>query len=300
MNLHTDRELFTDIYVSTAEALRIDNPGIVEKDYYVTLFLKKITQLQPNIIFKGGTSLSKCYKAIQRFSEDIDLSMDTDPTQGQRKELKSSIVSIIDEYSFSLLNPEEIRSRRDYNRYVIDFGSTRAYQPINQHLIVETTVFIKSFPNNTMNASSMIYDFLKERGNTAEIAQFGLEPFPLQVLSIEGSFIDKVFALGDYYLSGAVETHSRHIYDLYKLLPKITFNTEFRALVSDIRKVRKSHAAYLSVQDDVDVAQLLNKIIESKFYKKDYERITQALLFENLPYDEAICAIRDIAKSGYF
>lgn len=40
-----------------------------------------------NIVFKGGTSLSKCHKAINRFSEDIDITIDTAISQGQKKKL---------------------------------------------------------------------------------------------------------------------------------------------------------------------------------------------------------------------
>lgn len=64
--LHNDKETFEQVILKVASETGIE-PSIIEKDYYVTLFLKKIVQLQPNIIFKGGTSLSKCYKVINRF-----------------------------------------------------------------------------------------------------------------------------------------------------------------------------------------------------------------------------------------
>ena len=73
--LHDDRDLFRQIVLLTAEAMGIDS-GIIEKDYYVTMFLKSLAAKQPQILFKGGTSLSKCYKLIKRFSEDIDLNME--------------------------------------------------------------------------------------------------------------------------------------------------------------------------------------------------------------------------------
>ncbi len=58
-------------------------PALIEKDYYVTLILKCLNQEIPGLLFKGGTSLSKCYKLIDRFSEDIDLTLDG--TQFYRK-----------------------------------------------------------------------------------------------------------------------------------------------------------------------------------------------------------------------
>lgn len=77
--MHNNEELFRQTVLRAAEYHNI-SPAIIEKDYYVTLFLKNIVKELPQIIFKGGTSLSKCYKLIDRFSEDIDLNIDTEIT----------------------------------------------------------------------------------------------------------------------------------------------------------------------------------------------------------------------------
>src|SRR5215204_3821736 len=71
----------------------------LEKDWWVTLTLKALFQspYAKYIVFKGGTSLSKCWKAISRFSEDIDIALDPAafnmqyidaPTKGYVKKLK--------------------------------------------------------------------------------------------------------------------------------------------------------------------------------------------------------------------
>ena len=44
-----------------ASEAMIINPATIEKDYYVTYFLKELVASDPNIVFRGGTSLSKCY-----------------------------------------------------------------------------------------------------------------------------------------------------------------------------------------------------------------------------------------------
>ena len=96
MNLHNDKEVFGQIIAATSDYMGLGDTGIVEKDYFVTYFLKKIIEKQPSIILKGGTSLSKCHKIISRFSEDIDLNVDTENaklTEGQRKRLKQDILS---------------------------------------------------------------------------------------------------------------------------------------------------------------------------------------------------------------
>jgi hypothetical protein len=52
-------------------------PVLIEKDYYVTETLRIIaTTIGDKIIFKGGTSLSKGWNLIQRFSEDVDIFLD--------------------------------------------------------------------------------------------------------------------------------------------------------------------------------------------------------------------------------
>ncbi len=72
MMLHSDKELFSQVVLRTSESLNI-RPEIVEKDYYVTLLLKEIYSLMPEIVFKGGPSLSKCYNKKKKCSEDSDL-----------------------------------------------------------------------------------------------------------------------------------------------------------------------------------------------------------------------------------
>lgn len=74
MNLHKSPEIFKQSILFTAAALNID-PVLVEKDYWVTFALDTIfnSEIAQDIIFKGGTSLSKCFGMVERFSEDIDL-----------------------------------------------------------------------------------------------------------------------------------------------------------------------------------------------------------------------------------
>ena len=55
------------------------NPAVVEKDFWVCWVLKQLfedPELKDRMVFKGGTTLSKCYQLIERFSEDIDLILD--------------------------------------------------------------------------------------------------------------------------------------------------------------------------------------------------------------------------------
>ena len=61
---------------------------LVEKDTIQSMFLNELSKVNLPIVFKGGTSLSKAYNLINRFSEDIDLSMQKKTTQTEKKYLK--------------------------------------------------------------------------------------------------------------------------------------------------------------------------------------------------------------------
>ena len=299
--LHNDKETFEQVILKVSSETGIE-ASIIEKDYYVTLFLKKIVELQPNIIFKGGTSLSKCYKVINRFSEDIDLNIDTvsKPTEGQRKKLKENIVSIIDEFGFTLDNADNVRSRRNYNRYIIDYPTVFSSNFLKEHLIIVTAVYIKAYPCDRMQATSIIYDYLKQYGYDDLITKYGLEPFELNVQTASRTLIDKLYALGDYYLSDAVQEHSRHIYDLYKLSDIVTLDDDLKQLVSEVFEERKPHEQCHSAKDGIDMNTLLQEIIDKDIYKKDYEDITSKMLFEDVPYSTAIKTLQKIVDYKLF
>ena len=74
MNLHFDDTAFRELVELSADHFGFEHSH-VEKDYWVCKILKELTfsEFQPNIFFKGGTSLSKAYGIIDRFSEDLDL-----------------------------------------------------------------------------------------------------------------------------------------------------------------------------------------------------------------------------------
>ena len=121
MQLHKDNIAFQQIIDAIRQDIKIE-PALIEKDYFVTLFLKKLNERVPNLLFKGGTSLSKCHKIIDRFSEDIDLTLTPDhQTQGQRRKLKYTLIDVCKDLELNLLNESDTRSRRDYNCYHIEY-----------------------------------------------------------------------------------------------------------------------------------------------------------------------------------
>ena len=76
MLLHHSQNKLEEAIRATAQSLSLP-VTYVEKDYWVTLALKVLahSSIKEDIVFKGGTSLSKAYKLISRFSEDIDIAV---------------------------------------------------------------------------------------------------------------------------------------------------------------------------------------------------------------------------------
>ena len=300
MVLHKDKKSF-DIAIRAASRHFNVSPAIIEKDYYVTLVLRELAKQVPDLLFKGGTSLSKCYKIIDRFSEDIDITLDSEhQSQGKRKNLKYTIVEICSNLGLNLLNENETRSRRDYNCYKIGYCARHSLSGLNPQLLVETVFIVKAFPDEIKQASSMIYDYLKAVGNDEAIAQYELEPFDIRVQTLDRTLVDKVFAVCDYMLDNKTERQSRHIYDLSRLLTLVKLDDNLKALIKEVREDRKLGTKCYSAQDGVSVPNLLRQMIDTEFFKKDYEDSTEKLLSKPVTYEEAIKAIEMIIASDVF
>lgn len=301
MFLHNDKDLFKDVIEATA-AYQNRPVAIVEKDYYVTMILKLLANTAPGCVFKGGTSLSKCHHVINRFSEDIDITFSDTLTQGQRKKLKNDVISNISkELGLPISNWEETRSRRDYNCYIFDYESIegKVEQSLLPGIKMEIVLGSVAFPTVKLPVDSFVYQYLAKE-NMDIVKEFGLEPFEMTVQSLERTFADKVFAICDYYIAGNVKRHSRHIYDLYMMLPKVSLNDDYKDLVSKIRNHRAQMSICPSAQPGIDITNLLEQIIEKEIYKADYREITTYFQDEPLEYDIAISVLTSIAKSGVF
>lgn len=300
MILHKDKESF-DIVIKAASRYFNMAPAIIEKDYYVTLVLCELAKQVPNLLFKGGISLSKCHKIIDRFSEDIDITLDQEhQSQSNRRNLKYTIIEICENLGLNLLNENETRSRRDYNCYKIDYYARHSLSNLNPQLLIETVFIVKAFPDEIKKASSMIYDYLKAIGNDEAIAKYELEPFDIRVQTLDRTLIDKVFAICDYMLDNKIERHSRHIYDISRLLPYVALDDNLKVLIKEVREDRKKGAKCYSAQEGVNIPQLLKQIIDTKFFEKDYKNITEKLLSKPVTYEEAITALETIIASGVF
>lgn len=302
MLLHKDREQFEAVLNAVSNELGVP-VSIVEKDYYVTMILKQLALKASGCVFKGGTSLSKCHHAINRFSEDIDITFSDKLSQGERQKLKNQVIAGISEYlELPIIDWDKTRSRRDYNCYTFKYSPIEGYVPesLIEGVKMEVVLGSISFPTVEMEVDSYIYQVLKA-DNMDFIREYELEPFTMTLQSIERTFIDKVFALCDYYIKDDVNKHSRHIYDLYMLLPKITFDDSFKQLVGDVRTERlKMPKMCPAAEAGIDINEYLQEIVDKRIYEKDYEEITSYFQKERVDYDEAIGVIDTIIHSKMF
>ena len=203
-------------------------PAIIEKDYYVTEALRIIaTVAGDKVIFKGGTSLSKGWNLIQRFSEDIDIFLDPqafDPTLGKNginRELKKLRDAIGEHPALTFLE-EESRTlggfgRNDRFSYAQRFGGVGE---ITNRVLLEAGTASGREPTSVVSLCSYLGQFLAETG--VSLGAEDEEAFPLRLLHFRRTFVEKMFAIHSKVellkrdgqpLGG----YARHYYDLFQL-----------------------------------------------------------------------------------
>ena len=271
---------------------------MVEKDTIQSIFLFELAKSELPFVFKGGTSLSKVYNLIDRFSEDIDLSMNRRPTQSERVKSKELIIEIAENLGLVLLNPEEIKSRYDYNKYVFKYDSLFSVIPLE--IIIETSYYQSVYPVVKHVVGSFVGRFCLDR-NIILPVPFEAAEVMMNVQSIERTFVDKVFAVCDYKIQNMQDRDSRHLYDICKLLQEVELNEELNKLIDMVRDDRMQSKNNPSAQLEYIIPDMLKEIIRSRFYEPDYKNVTQKLLYEDISYDYTIeNGIAIIAESDVF
>ena len=271
---------------------------MVEKDTIQSMFLYELAKSELPFVFKGGTSLSKAYNLIDRFSEDIDLSMNRRPTQSERVKSKELISEIAENLGLVLSNPEEIKSRYDYNKYVFKYDSLFSVNPLE--IIIETSYYQSVYPVDKHVVGSFVGRFCLDR-NIILPVPFEAAEVMMNVQSVERTFVDKVFAVCDYKIQNMQDRDSRHLYDICKLLREVELNEELDKLIDMVRDDRMQSKNNPSAQLDYYIPDMLKEMIRSRFYESDYKNVTQKLLYEDISYDYAIeNGIAIVAESDVF
>ena len=202
--------------------------AIIEKDYYVTEALRIIAATAGDkVIFKGGTSLSKGWNLIQRFSEDIDLFLDPrafQPALGKNainRELKN-LRDAVETHPALTFQPAESKTfggigRADYFSYDQRFGGVG--EVVNRVLVESGTASGRE-PKVTVELHSYLAQFLEQSGTSLGAEDEGR--FPMDLLHFRRTFVEKMFTIHSKIeickrdgipLGG----YARHYYDLYQL-----------------------------------------------------------------------------------
>lgn len=307
VKLHENKKGFRQIVAAVSQDKFVSEEQ-VEKDYFVSILLQKIVEHAPDIVFKGGTSLSKCYKLINRFSEDIDINFkeNASPSPAERKKLKKAIIVAIEDAQLELTNLDNIKSRRIHNIYEVKYPNQIEHTgTMKDHLMVETFVAYKSFPCEKKLVSSYILDYLIENEENEIVEEFGFEKFEINVQKLDRTLIDKVFAILDYVETQRIDRNSRHLYDLHMIWLEIGHTLEpesfyklFNAVVTERSRDSKRN---VSAQNEYKILDKLNEIINKDLYKEDYETITIQLMHKEediVPYNVVIESLKAIITSG--
>ena len=243
---------FTQAILRAAEHFRSQGlrPAIIEKDYYVTEALRIIAGHREKVIFKGGTSLSKGWNLIERFSEDIDIFLDPEdfqPALGRRgidRELKKLRDAVSAHPALTFLQKESQTiggfGRNDRFSYAQNFGG--AGEVLNQVLLEAGTASGRE-PTMVVELGSYLGKFLREKGPSLGAEDEGR--FSMRLLHFRRTFVEKMFAIHSkvelFKRDGqSLGTYARHYYDLYQL-----------ATQAEVLAMLKSDE-YLTIKADYD------------------------------------------------
>ena len=234
-------------------------PAIIEKDYYVTEALRLIaTTTGDSIIFKGGTSLSKGWNLIGRFSEDIDIFLDPNAfnpalgKNGRDRELKKLRDTVGAHPALTFVEEESLTiggfGRNDRFSYEQRFGGAGE---VANRVVLEAGTASGREPTTTVELRSYLGQFLQETLATLEAEDEG--PFSMRLLHFRRTFVEKMFAIHSKVEllkrdGQPLGSYSRHYYDLYRLAaqPEVIAmlkSNEYATIKADYDQISRTHFA---------------------------------------------------------
>lgn len=241
MDLHKDKELFSEIIEGAAEYYNYD-PSHIEKDYWVSKMLKEVacSDFGGQAFFKGGTSLSKAYGLINRFSEDLDMlvySGDVNASKTQEKTLNKRVCDLIVQNNEDIYKPELSKTGGNFRKLYFDYDNNFQGVGLKQNLEVEikacdfpdkTKIY---YPTENRTIVPIIGTFLKEIGKEELAEKYGVTPFTVNCINPRKTICDKVSRLVKLsHRDNPIEEFSKHIRDFYDLHAILSVE-EYRAFL---------------------------------------------------------------------
>jgi predicted nucleotidyltransferase component of viral defense system len=241
INFYTTDKAEKEAVFNAIAAEKGMTPFAVEKDWWVSRTLEIIFQMNiaKHLVFKGGTSLSKAWKLINRFSEDIDLAIDKEFFDGYSGEISKSKISKLRKEAgvyttgtfFGELQEEfKAKSFNDLDFIVIDADDSdqdpRVIEIYYPNVIAQPSEYIKPRVQIEVSCRSLREPFtVKSFGALVDEVyadkDFAEPLFDIPTVNPERTFLEKVFLLHEEFHRPAekirVDRLSRHLYDIYHL-----------------------------------------------------------------------------------
>lgn len=308
MNLHLDRNAFSVLIDNVHEKTGYRN-DVLEKDYYVVLILEELAQKQNDGLpayFKGGTALYKALKTTNRFSEDIDLSVDTrncSRSQNNKclEQATKKYISLNRDVDAGKTNRSEVVAVYTYEPVTV-YDKNDSLQRFGR-LKIEATSFTISEPVDDLEISTILYDFASEEQKQILEKQYDVKPFSVKTISMERVFIDKLFAAESYTRKSSDQHRAfeaaKHIYDLSvvkddeKISNLLSDDNKMKYLL-DIRTTEEKER--LDGIPDINPSEFVffTDIVNNNNVKKAYEIMQNQYVLQEkdrIEYDDAIEAL---------
>lgn len=228
MRLH-EHEDFAAFVTAAAGDAGLSEP-FVEKDYWITEILRVVADtLGDRAIFKGGTSLSKGWNLIDRFSEDVDLFVNpaVEPTLASPRAI-DRVLKRLNRDVASIPGLDFIRDasrtfggfgRDDVFRYESRYSAVPDFPPT---VLLEAGIQSGDQPTATISIASIVGRTLIDRGVVGDLGMDGVQPFQMTLLHFRRTFVEKLFAIHGKIERLKQDGHplgrdARHYADLYVL-----------------------------------------------------------------------------------
>lgn len=292
----------------------------IEKDFWVTVILQAIFSLPiaQHLVFKGGTSLSKAWNLIDRFSEDIDLALNPealgleqgDMTKKQIKKLrKASSIFVSETFSSQLIQRLTELGLPNWLSVEVQpdgvgdntYPEPRQIYITYRSVVANTFNYIRPIVVLEIGARSLI-----EPTEAVDISSMLSQVIPLQpicspkiVTAIPAkTFLEKVFLLHELF---SIEGHgmqanrkSRHLYDLWKMMDK---PFAIAAIHNDnlwetIRHHREIFTSVSGMDYSLDIRKNLTLVPREDIranWESDYESMSSAMIYGDKPTFDALC-----------
>lgn len=312
MKLHLDKELFLETIetLSTKTNIAMD---IIEKDYYVCMILEDLAKKQNDLkaYFKGGTAVYKILDTMNRFSEDIDLTVKILPEESKThntKRLKESALGYkID--GLELVKDECIDKKGSVTGiYKYMSAYTTIDEPLQRagKIQIESTSFTVSEPTEKYTIEPLIYKLSTKEQQKILEEQYGVSKIEIEIIKLERMFIDKIFAAEFYYIRNMYYDVAKHLYDISilfnnsKIQTLLNDKTELNRLIQYKRLEEKARIGgidenitikdfnyfKLDFNDELinSFENMQNKYVLSEEYKIDIDTVKDILakLYNNL------------------